>query len=155
MADNRFFLLGRDMAVDLGTANTLVYVRGRGIILNEPSVVAVNVKDGRPLAPFMPYPLFKRMSVSRPDTLVLGCTHFPMLAEAIRAVAGPDVNIVDSAETTARYVRHTLEADGLAAGGGEGSLRLLATDAADRFARIGGRFLERPIRPHEVELVDL
>jgi rod shape-determining protein MreB and related proteins len=50
MKDNRFFLLGRDMAVDLGTANTLVYVRGRGIILNEPSVVAVNVKDGRPLA---------------------------------------------------------------------------------------------------------
>ena len=43
-------LLGRDMAVDLGTANTLVYVRGRGIVLNEPSVVAVNVKDGRPLA---------------------------------------------------------------------------------------------------------
>jgi rod shape-determining protein MreB len=42
--------LGRDMAVDLGTANTLVYVRGRGIVLNEPSVVAVNVKDGRPLA---------------------------------------------------------------------------------------------------------
>src|ERR1700689_2951789 len=50
MADNRFSLFGRDMAVDLGTANTLVYVRGRGIILNEPSVVAVNVKDGRPLA---------------------------------------------------------------------------------------------------------
>ena len=48
--DNRFSLLGRDMAVDLGTANTLVYVRGRGIILNEPSVVAVDVKDGRPLA---------------------------------------------------------------------------------------------------------
>jgi rod shape-determining protein MreB len=38
------------MAVDLGTANTLVYVRGRGIVLNEPSVVAVNAKDGRPLA---------------------------------------------------------------------------------------------------------
>jgi rod shape-determining protein MreB len=43
-------LMGRDMAVDLGTANTLVYVRGRGIVLNEPSVVAVNTKDGRPLA---------------------------------------------------------------------------------------------------------
>ena len=50
MADNGIFLLGRDMAVDLGTANTLVYVRGRGIVLNEPSVVAVNVKDGWPLA---------------------------------------------------------------------------------------------------------
>ncbi len=34
--------LGRDMAVDLGTANTLVYVRGRGVVLNEPSVVAIN-----------------------------------------------------------------------------------------------------------------
>jgi len=50
MVDNRFSLLGRDMAVDLGTANTLVYVRGRGIILNEPSVVAVNIHDGKPLA---------------------------------------------------------------------------------------------------------
>ncbi len=45
---SQFF--GRDMAVDLGTANTLVYVRGRGIVLNEPSVVAINTRDGRPLA---------------------------------------------------------------------------------------------------------
>ncbi|MEO7837409.1 MAG: rod shape-determining protein [Acidimicrobiales bacterium] len=51
MSENFFSaFLGRDMAVDLGTANTLVYVRGRGIVLNEPSVVAINVKDGRPLA---------------------------------------------------------------------------------------------------------
>ena len=50
-SDNVFSsIMGRDMAVDLGTANTLVYVRGRGIVLNEPSVVAINVKDGRPLA---------------------------------------------------------------------------------------------------------
>jgi rod shape-determining protein MreB len=42
--------LGRDMAVDLGTANTLVYVRGRGIVLNEPSVVAVNTSTGAILA---------------------------------------------------------------------------------------------------------
>src|SRR5437870_261177 len=42
--------LGRDMAVDLGTANTLVYVRGRGIVLNEPSVVAVNTVNGGVLA---------------------------------------------------------------------------------------------------------
>jgi rod shape-determining protein MreB len=50
MSDSFFSaFLGRDMAVDLGTANTLVYIRGRGIVLNEPSVVAVNVKDGRPL----------------------------------------------------------------------------------------------------------
>jgi rod shape-determining protein MreB and related proteins len=43
-------ILGRDMAVDLGTANTLVYVRGRGIVLNEPSVVAVNTLNSAILA---------------------------------------------------------------------------------------------------------
>ena len=51
MSENRFgSMLGRDMAVDLGTANTLVYVRGRGIVLDEPSVVAISTKDGRVLS---------------------------------------------------------------------------------------------------------
>ncbi len=48
--DSMFQFIGRDMAVDLGTANTLVYVRGRGIVLNEPSVVAINTKTGAILA---------------------------------------------------------------------------------------------------------
>ncbi|HEU0288134.1 MAG TPA: rod shape-determining protein, partial [Nocardioidaceae bacterium] len=43
-------LIGRDMAVDLGTANTLVYVRGRGVLLNEPSVVALNSQTHEILA---------------------------------------------------------------------------------------------------------
>ncbi|MCU1677025.1 MAG: cell shape determining protein MreB/Mrl family, partial [Frankiales bacterium] len=45
-----FSLLGRDMAIDLGTANTLVYVRGKGIVLNEPSVVAINLQTRHILA---------------------------------------------------------------------------------------------------------
>ena len=49
MANNMSFI-GRDMAVDLGTANTLVYVRGKGIVLNEPSVVAINSNTGGILA---------------------------------------------------------------------------------------------------------
>ena len=40
-------MLSSDMAIDLGTANTLVYVRGRGIVLNEPSVVAIEEFKGR------------------------------------------------------------------------------------------------------------
>jgi rod shape-determining protein MreB and related proteins len=47
---NALAFLGRDMAVDLGTANTLVYVRGRGIVLNEPSVVALNTNTGQVVA---------------------------------------------------------------------------------------------------------
>jgi len=42
--------LGRDLAIDLGTANTLIYARGVGVVLDEPSVVAINVNDGRPVA---------------------------------------------------------------------------------------------------------
>jgi glutamate racemase len=90
-----------------------------------------------------------------PDTLVLGCTHFPMLASAIRAAVGPNVRIVDSAATTARSVRELLDRENLTRREGEGTTRFLATDSAERFARIGSRFLERPIDPEEVELVDL
>jgi glutamate racemase len=120
-------------------------------------------------------PLFR---ASPPDTLVLGCTHFPMLSGAIRAAVGPAIQIVDSAATTAKYVRETLERESLTrlesptrsvptAGHGDGSTpgeqpllrrgttRFLATDSVERFARIGSRFLERPIAPEEVELVDL
>ena len=50
MVNNLASLATRDMAIDLGTANTLVYVRGQGIVLNEPSVVAINTRDNRALA---------------------------------------------------------------------------------------------------------
>jgi rod shape-determining protein MreB len=57
------------MAVDLGTANTLVYVRGRGIVLNEPSVVAVKIKI---LAEFLPVGLEAKKMIGRtPETLWL------------------------------------------------------------------------------------
>jgi glutamate racemase len=92
-----------------------------------------------------------------PDTLVLGCTHFPMLAGAIRAAIGPDIKIVDSAATTAKAVRETLERESLTrlAAPVQSTTRFLATDSVERFARIGSRFLERPIHAEEVELVDL
>jgi rod shape-determining protein MreB and related proteins len=50
VARNNPLSLGRDLAIDLGTANTLIYVRGQGIVLDEPSVVAININDGRPVA---------------------------------------------------------------------------------------------------------
>jgi rod shape-determining protein MreB and related proteins len=50
MARNNPLSIGRDLAIDLGTANTLIYARGLGIVLEEPSVVAINVNDGRPVA---------------------------------------------------------------------------------------------------------
>jgi glutamate racemase len=93
---------------------------------------------------------------SVPDTLVLGCTHFPMLATAIRGAVGAQVLIVDSAQTTAETVAVQLAHARLTrTEAGAGWIRLLATDGRERFARVGSRFLERTISPDEVELVDL
>ena len=102
------------------------------------------------------WPVFQNGRVdARPDTLVLGCTHFPMLARAIRAAVGPDIHVVDSAATTAKSVRELLGRQNLTRQGGEGATRFLATDSVERFARIGSHFLARLIDPAEVELIDL
>ena len=90
-----------------------------------------------------------------PDTLVLGCTHFPMLVNAIRAAIGPSVRIVDSAATTAKSVRERLGAGGLTSATGRSAVRFLATDSPERFARVGSRFLGQTLTPEDVELIDL
>ena len=78
---------------------------------------------------------------SRIDTLVLGCTHYPLLAESIGAYMGPEVQLIDSATETAREVTEVLRARGLARQDGTGSASFFVTDVADRFIKIGGRFL--------------
>jgi glutamate racemase len=123
------------------------------VALAEEGVHEGNIADE--IASYYLKPMFE-VTASAPDTLVLGCTHFPMLVEAIRRAVGPKVQIVDSAQTTAARVDVQLQMTGLArAAGGDGSIRLLATDGRERFARVGSRFLKRVISPDEVELVDL
>jgi glutamate racemase len=81
------------------------------------------------------------------DTLVLGCTHYPILRGTIEHVVGDKVAIVDSAETTAECVRK------LSNGGQPGSAVLhtfLVTDAAERFRRIASEFLEQDIESLEL-----
>ena len=91
-----------------------------------------------------------------PDTLVLGCTHFPVLAASIRKSIGDSVALVDSAETTAAAVASALGERRLAsAPQSVGQARFFATDSPERFARVGEIFLGRPIDPQSVELVDL
>lgn len=87
-----------------------------------------------------------------PDVLLLGCTHFPVLTQALQAVCGPAMTLVDSAGTTARAVQERLAG---VEHGGSGRLSLLATDGAARFARVGTAFLGETITAEAVELVDL
>lgn len=103
-------------------------------------------------------PLFSEEPGSRPDTLVLGCTHFPLLRAVISQTIGPQVEIVDSALTTARAACRMLQELGLltVAPAAHGCpVRLLATDGVTRFAGLGSRFLGRTINASDVELVDI
>ena len=91
-----------------------------------------------------------------PDTIILGCTHFPLLKDTIQSVADAGVMIVDSASTAAEVVRDALiENDVMRDSDQPATLRLLATDGATRFARVGGQFLGHELSYQDVELVDL
>jgi glutamate racemase len=91
-----------------------------------------------------------------PDTLVLGCTHYPLLRSTIEAAVPVGLHVIDSAEATADRVACMLKKDNLIAGAGageSGERRFFATDSVLKFQKLGARFLGAPIR--EVELVDL
>jgi len=91
-----------------------------------------------------------------PDSIILGCTHFPLLRPAIRQVVTAGTVIVDSASTTAAVAAAMLEEhDLLNDQERPGHLQLLATDGASRFARIGGRFIGEDLDADDIELVDL
>jgi glutamate racemase len=93
---------------------------------------------------------------ARVDTVVLGCTHFPLLADAISRQLGPTRRVVDSAATTARATAAELAARGLrAAAARTGNVRLMATDSPERFARVGARFLGASISEKSVDAIDL
>ena len=112
-----------------------------------------------------------------PDTLLLGCTHFPVLKETLARVVGIRVALVDSAVTTANAMQTLLASLQGSDGGqqaascnaGESSrgsepagaaslpprFHFLATDGLERFARVGATFMGAAIAPSELELVDL
>lgn len=91
-----------------------------------------------------------------PQSIILGCTHFPILRDAIRNVVGGAVSIIDSAGTTATVVAALLRSRGLLHLSSDGAtLELLATDGAARFARVGGAFLGAVLAPADVQIIDL
>ena len=91
-----------------------------------------------------------------PDAVILGCTHFPLLRHAFTSVFDDTVAIVDSASTTAAVASEMLGSLSLANDQDDaGSLRLLATDGATRFARVGGQFLGEELTARDVTIVDL
>jgi glutamate racemase len=95
-----------------------------------------------------------------PDTLVLGCTHYPLLRPLLKRAVAPGVRVIDSAEAAADSAARIFNgqvAPPLLAAEGSGAppttVRCFATDSVDKFERLGSRFLGRPVG--NVELIDL
>jgi glutamate racemase len=82
----------------------------------------------------------------RVDVLVLGCTHYPLLKPVIGALMGPEVVLVDSAESCAHELGRVLDEQGLRAGQRAApSERFFVSDAPEMFVELGARFLGRPV----------
>jgi glutamate racemase len=93
------------------------------------------------LAPFVKDPI---------DTLVLGCTHYPLLKPVIGEIVGRSVRLIDSAEETALDARRMLAENNLAATDGEAEYRFIASDDPQQFLTLGRRFLGSAIERVEV-----
>jgi len=90
----------------------------------------------------------------RIDTLVLGCTHYPLLMPVLSRVAGPEVTLIDSASAVAEQVAHDLDAAGLALpdDAPPGTLHAFVTDVAEHFGRLAETILGEVV---PLELVDV
>lgn len=85
--------------------------------------------------------------------LILGCTHYPLLRDAIAAALGPTIDIVDSGRETSHAVRaHLQELGGLSERRGPASMRFFVSDNAERFRQVGSRFLDEGLE--NVEFVE-
>jgi glutamate racemase len=80
------------------------------------------------------------------DTLILGCTHYPLVAPMLQRMLGRDVRLVTAGHAVAAKIQRTLERRGLESGNqGEGTYRFLCTGDVDSFRELGTRFLQMPL----------
>ena len=81
------------------------------------------------------------------DTVILGCTHYPLISPMLRRLLGPQVSLINSAEETAREVGEILARKGIGNElGREGAYSFYASGDPEEFREVGARFLQLPIR---------
>jgi glutamate racemase len=158
-ANAKIGVLATPNTVESGAYRRALEAQGRGL-----DVIEVAAPD---LAPFIQNgSLFdeETMAMARSycaplkeaeiDTLILGCTHYPLVSPMLQRILGRDVRLVSGGHAVAAAVQRTLEGAGLAReASGEGSYDFLCTGDVDAFHAVGTRFLQMPLG--QVEHVDL
>ena len=89
------------------------------------------------------------------DTLILGCTHYPLVAPMLQRILGRDIRLVSGGHAVAAALQRTLERGGLArVHDGEGDYRFLCTGDVSSFKELGTRFLQMPLgRVEQAEIL--
>ena len=156
----RVGVLGTESTIKSGAYNAILSQLQPGIrVISQPCPLFVPlVEEGwaddpitqlvaeRYLKPLLTAAGAARSQGERFDTVILGCTHYPLLAEVLVRVMGHDVCLVDSAEEVARETETVLRERGLAAApGGKIECEFYVSDLSDRFIRIAERILGRPM----------
>ena len=88
------------------------------------------------------------------DTLILGCTHYPLLKNVIRGIMGDGVTLIDSGAAAADYAYEKLRGADMLSGEKSGTVKYFVSDTVDGFEQLGGMFLEQPISG-SVERIDI
>jgi len=87
------------------------------------------------------------------DTLVLGCTHYPLLKKVLQKQAGKHITLIDSAKATANEVKNILKTENIQASGTKGTLTFFVSDNPEKFQSIGSKFFSGKIS--KVKKIDL
>ena len=155
----RVGVLATPNTVESGAYRRALEAQGRALEVTEIEApdLAPFIQDGSPfdhgvleMARGYCAPL-KRAEV---DTLILGCTHYPLVAPMLQRILGRDVRLVSGGHAVAAAAQRTLESAGLArTADGEGEYRFLCSGDVDSFRELGTRFLQMPLG--EVGRIDL
>jgi len=88
----------------------------------------------------------KPLKDAKVDTIILGCTHYPLLKEVIKEVMGEGINLIDSAKQVAIEVKKILSEEGLLNTRGRGRADFFVSDNPQWFEELAGRFLGKPVK---------
>jgi glutamate racemase len=145
--NRRVGLLATEATVAAGRYESLVKARDAGVRFTAvacPELVPLIESGAQTVDAVRAYA--QPLKDARCDTVILGCTHYPLIRPVFQRVFGRDVTLVFSAEETAREVAETLARKGWANDGRrEGAYRFLTTGEPELFRELGERFLQLPL----------
>jgi glutamate racemase len=158
-ASGKVGVLATPNTVESGAYRRALEAEGRPLEVTEVEApkLAPFIQDGSPFdeeVMAMARDYCEPLRQAEVDTLILGCTHYPLVAPMLQRILGRDVRLVSGGHAVAAAVQRTLERQGIARErDGEGDYRFLCTGDVDSFCDLGTRFLQMPLG--EVERIEI